>query len=230
MRSRRRAVWRHAVCAVALWGHVVCISEDRVSGTSAESGWCRGSLGCVRLRGYRTFGFRYGRGYEGPENLDIVVFRCIWQLHCTHTVRHTFSLICKYTALWFVLILWHLTPSLSPATVCTSLMLDEHCRSPNSSCQSKFRHIFVLLGEIQFNPVSMDVTELRDDSVIKHEFCCVRPCFWHEHTFTYILNKAARHLTHSGLLKTAKWLVWMRTSPSAQLFINATSRWTDEVD
>lgn len=43
---------------VVLWGHVVCISEDRVSGTRMESGWCRGSLGCVRLRGYRTFGFQ----------------------------------------------------------------------------------------------------------------------------------------------------------------------------
>ncbi len=43
-------------CVVVLSGHVVCISEDRVSGTSIESGWCTGSLGCVRLRGYRTFG------------------------------------------------------------------------------------------------------------------------------------------------------------------------------
>lgn len=45
-------------CVVVLWGHVVCISEDRVSGTRIESGWCRGNLGCVRLRGYRTFGFQ----------------------------------------------------------------------------------------------------------------------------------------------------------------------------
>lgn len=44
--------------AAVLEGHVVCISEDRVSGTSMESGWFRGSLGCVRLRGYRTFGFQ----------------------------------------------------------------------------------------------------------------------------------------------------------------------------
>lgn len=41
-------------CVAALRGHVVCVSEDRVSGTRVESGWCRGSLGCVRLRGYRT--------------------------------------------------------------------------------------------------------------------------------------------------------------------------------
>ena len=69
-------------CVVVLWGHVVCISEDRVSGTSTESGWCTGSLGCVRLRGYRTFGFRYGRGYESPQwtkpvHLYIFVFRCM---------------------------------------------------------------------------------------------------------------------------------------------------------
>lgn len=37
---------------------MVCISEDRVSGTSIESGWCTGSLGCMGLRGYRTFGFQ----------------------------------------------------------------------------------------------------------------------------------------------------------------------------
>ena len=68
-------------CVVVLYGHVVCISGDRVSGTRIESGWCKWSLGCMRLRGYRTFGFSdmgENMRFQSEKDQDI----CIFVLRC----------------------------------------------------------------------------------------------------------------------------------------------------
>lgn len=43
-------------CVAVFLDHVVCVSEERASGTSMESRWCRWSLVGMRLRGYSTLG------------------------------------------------------------------------------------------------------------------------------------------------------------------------------
>lgn len=97
---------------VVLWGHVVCISEDRVSGTRIECGWCRGSLGCMRLRGYRTFGLQiWERVWDSTmrkTRTHISIFRCIWCIYiysctCVNTNTQTNCARTFHSLTWILL-------------------------------------------------------------------------------------------------------------------------------